>query len=307
MSNPDSALLSGTQYTLRYGSYTASIASVGASVRSLRHGDRDLVVPYGADELRPSYRGAVLVPWPNRVVDGKYSFNGSDYQLALTEPRRAHAIHGLLSWVDWSLVEQSDSSVRLAATVVPQAGYPFRLEAEVLYALDDAGLHTTISAVNAGTSAAPYGVSAHPYLVAGEGLVDDWTLQVPASSVLHVTEDRLIPTELTDVSSSHFDFRQERPIGSTFLDHAYTGINYDDGGATVAVRAADGRGAAITFDRSCPWIQIHTADKPDPAVSRLGLAAEPMTCPPDAFNSGTDLIVLEPGGKHSAGWLIHAL
>lgn len=307
MKTTDSTPLSGTQYTLQHGPYTASIASVGATLRYLRHDDRDLVVPYDAEEIRPSFRGAVLVPWPNRVVDGKYSFNGQSHQLALTEPQRSHAIHGLLGWVDWTLADQSPASVRLAASVIPQKGYPFRLEVEVLYTLDDDGLTTTITAANPGPSAAPYGASAHPYLVAGEGLVDDWTLQVPASSVLQVTEDRLIPTELTDVASSHFDFREPRLIGDTFVDHAYTNINYDDGAATVSVHAADGRGAAITFDESCSWVQIHTADKPNPAVSRLGLAAEPMTCPPDAFNSGTDLIVLEPGDTHSVGWRISAL
>lgn len=308
MKTTDSTPVSGTQYTLEHGPYTASIASIGATVRYFRHHDRDLVVPYDANEVRPSYRGAVLVPWPNRVVDGKYSFNGKDYQLALTEPQRSHALHGLLAWIDWTLVEQSSASVRLEASVVPQMGYPFRLEVEVLYVLDDNGLSTTITAVNPGPSAAPYGASAHPYLVAGEGLVDDWKLHVPASSVLQVTEDRLIPTELTEVSSSSdLDFREPRVIASTFVDHAYTGINYDDGAATVSVLAADGRGAAITFDSGCPWVQIHTADKPNPAVSRLGLAAEPMTCPPDAFNSGTNLIVLEPGDTHSVGWRIHAL
>lgn len=308
MKTTDSTPLSGTQYTLQHGPYTACVASVGATLRYFRHDGRDLVVPYDAEEIRPSFRGAVLVPWPNRVVDGKYTFNGEAQQLALTEPQRSHAIHGLLGWVDWTLADQSTESVRLAASVIPQKGYPFRLEIEVLYTLDDDGLTTTITAANPGPSAAPYGSSAHPYLVAGEGLVDDWTVQVPASKVLQVTEDRLIPTELTDVASSHFDLREPRLIGDTFLDHAYTGINYDDGGtATVAVHAADGRGVAITFDRTCPWVQIHTADKPNPAVSRLGLAAEPMTCPPDAFNSGTDLIVLEPGDTHSAAWRIHAL
>ncbi|HWU31187.1 MAG TPA: galactose mutarotase, partial [Microbacterium sp.] len=61
------------------------------------------------------------------------------------------------------------------------------------------------------------------------------------------------------------------------------------------------------WDAGCPWVQVHTADLPDPAASRRGLAVEPMTCPPDAFNSGTDLIVLEPGAAHTAGWSIRAL
>jgi aldose 1-epimerase len=97
-------------------------------------------------------------------------------------------------------------------------------------------------------------------------------------------------------------------VGSTFIDHAFTGLGYgDDGRVTVSVTGADGRGSAITFGRDCPWVQVHTADQPDPAVSRIGMAVEPMTCPPDAFNSGTDLVVLQPGASSDAGWRISAL
>jgi aldose 1-epimerase len=65
--------LSGRQYTLLADAYTATIASVGASLRVLQHRDRDLVVPFEADQLRPVYRGAILAPWPNRVVEGRYA------------------------------------------------------------------------------------------------------------------------------------------------------------------------------------------------------------------------------------------
>jgi aldose 1-epimerase len=63
----------------------------------------------------------------------------------------------------------------------------------------------------------------------------------------------------------------------------------------------------MVWGADCPWVQIHTADQPVPELNRLGLAVEPMTCPPDAYNSGTDLIVLEPGASASASWTIRAV
>src|SRR5687767_10180858 len=95
---------SGRQFTIFSDGYEATIASVGASLRALTFQGRDLVVPFDADAVRPAYRGATLAPWPNRVVDGTYSFGGVDHQLALTEPARGHALHGLLAWTDWSVV-----------------------------------------------------------------------------------------------------------------------------------------------------------------------------------------------------------
>lgn len=300
--------LSGTQYDIRHGEYTASIASIGASLRELRHRGRHLVVPFGADEVRPNFRGATLAPWPNRVVDGRYTFDGAENELALTEPTRGHALHGLVGWQDFELLEQNEASVVLRARIPAQVGYPHQVHVTVSYALGEDGLTETVVGHNAGTSAAPWGTGPHPYLVAGDGGVDDWVLTIPAEQVLTVTEDRLIPVELVDVAGGEFDFREERAIGSTFIDHAFTALVRDaDGIATVTLTEADESGVRMSWDASCGWLQVHTADRPAPEPSRIGLAVEPMTCAPDAFNSGAGLIRLEPGERHEASWTIAAI
>ena len=299
--------LSGTQYTLTHGGYRATIASVGATLRELSIDGRDLVVPFAADELRPSYRGATLAPWPNRVTDGRYSFAGERFQLPLTEPARGHALHGLASWLDFDLVDQTASAVTLEAVIEPQDGYPWRVLVSVANSLSDDGLATTVTATNLASSPAPFGTGPHPYLVAGPGRVDDWTLELPAATALQVTADRLIPTKLVDVASNGFDWRTPRPIGDTFVDHAFTDLVRDDAGvATVRVLSGTA-GVEMSWGSECGWVQIHTADQVDPSRSRLGLAVEPMTCPPDAFNSGTDLLVIEPDASVSASWVIRAI
>jgi aldose 1-epimerase len=303
-----SAPLSGTQVRLESGRYVAEIASVGASLRSLTADGRDLVVPFDADAMRPLYRGVVLVPWPNRVVDGRYRFEGADQQLALTEPERGHALHGLVGWTDFRVAEAGATRAVLQAEVPAQQGYPHRLAVTVIYTLGVDGLETRIRTENTGRDAAPYGTSGHPYLVGGPGHVDDWTLTFAAEQVLEVDPERLVPSGLAPVAGGPFDFREGRPIGDLFIDHAFTGLARDASGvARVEVRAADGRGAALTWDAACPWVQLHTADRPEPEWNRAGLAAEPMTCPPDAFNSGTDLVVLQPGEHHDAAWRIAAV
>ncbi|VII97939.1 putative aldose-1-epimerase [Arthrobacter sp. DR-2P] len=302
--------LSGRQIDLEHGPYMASLATVGASLRTLRFKGRDLVLPYAADDVRPAYRGAILAPWPNRVTDGRYSFNGVRHQLNITEPQRGHALHGLLVWQDWSIDGATGSSVTLSCTLVAQQGYPFPLHVQARYTLDETGLTTTVSALNIGPGAAPYGVAAHPYLVAGEGTVNDWTLELPAEKMLQVTEDRLVPTGLADVGgpgAQEYDFRQARPIGSLPIDHAFTGLTRNPAGqAALRLTRADGTGTAMIWGEECPWVQIHTADAPE-AGARHGLAVEPMTCPPNAFNSTTDLHILQPGNTHTARWTIQAI
>jgi aldose 1-epimerase len=303
--------LSGTQYELTFGDYSATIASIGASLRSLTFRGRDLVVPFEADAMRPAFRGAALAPWPNRIAGGAYTFDGALQQVAITEPERGNALHGLAVWLDFGAIEQTPSRVTLGATIVPQTGYPHRVDVEVVYELRAGGLFSSITGVNTGTGAAPWGTGPHPYLVAGPGTVDDWSLLLPADEVLEVTDDTLLPLGTASVAEANggaWDFREARAIGDVFIDHAFTGLARDAAGETsVEVRSADGSGVAMTWDAACTWVQVHTADRPAPESTRIGLAVEPMTCPPDAFNSGTDLVVLQPGASHTAGWTISAL
>lgn len=306
---------SGIQHVLRHGHCEAVVASVGASLRSFTHDGRDLVVPFEADEVRPAYRGATLAPWPNRVVDGRYAFGGTEHQLPLTEPARGHALHGLAAWLDYDAVDKGSDHVTLAAVIEPQTGYPWRVRVTTTFALGDGGLTQTVRAENLAAHPVPFGTGPHPYLVAGEGTVDDWTLELPASDVLQVTPDRLIPTTLGPVDAA-FDFRSPRAIGATEIDHAFTALAADDDGvSTVRVTDAAGRGVGMAWDAACPWVQVHTADLPGGAAQpghRGGLAVEPMTCAPDAFNAprydfDPGLIVIEPGAVAEASWRIFAI
>lgn len=305
--------LSGTRIDLEHGHYRASLASVGASLRILQFGGRDLVLPFDPEQPRPSYRGALLAPWPNRVIGGRYTFADESRQLPLSEPVRGHALHGLALWLDFAVGARSADSVVFTGAIEAQAGYPHRVALEVEYRLDDAGLHQSVTARNTGPTPAPFGTGPHPYLLAGDGELDDWVLELPADEVLTVTPERLIPIGLSDVAvedGGDFDFRGARVLGRTAIDHAFTRLARDaDGVARVRLfSGAEGfrTGVELAFDAACEWVQVCTADG-DPERPRIALAVEPMTCPPDAFNSGLDLIVLAPGASTTASWSIAAL
>ncbi len=305
------APLSGRQHLLAHGDYTCAVATVGASLRTLQHRGRDLVVPFDADQVRPGYRGAILAPWPNRVVDGRYTWAGVDQKLALTEPDRGHALHGLAGWLDFAAEQRSPDRLELWAQLPPQEGYPHQVEVMVTYELDDLGLLTTVTGTNTGADPAPWGTAPHPYLVAGRGRVDEWSLELPAETVLTVTPDRLAPVARAAVQTDdggRYDFRTARSLAGVEIDHAFTDLVRDlDGLCMVQVRDNSGQGVSMSFDTACPWVQIHTADRPEPDLDRLGLAVEPMTCAPDAFNSGDGLVTLPPGGTHTARWRVQAV
>ena len=294
----------GTQIVLHGRGLTAIITEVGATLRELSWQGRPLVSGFGRHDLPHAYQGAVLAPWPNRLADGRYRWGDHTYQVPLSEPERHNALHGLVCFAPWQVVDRDPESVTLAHRLWPQRGYPFLLDLEARYELSDEGLTFTLTAVNAGDGPAPYGASFHPYLVAGGGRVDDWTVQVPAATYLTVDPDRLLPVAVAPVGPAGYDFRSAASLAGIEVDHAFTDLAFDGdqdgaGAVTLQLVGPGGRGVAMTWDRGAPWLQLCIPDENNPTMTRQALAVEPMTCPPDAFNSGIDLITLPPGGQHT--------
>lgn len=298
--------MSGERYRLRAGPYAAEVVQTGATLRVLTIDDRDLILRFDLDEVRPHMRGAVMVPWPGRIEDGRYTFDGEDHQLPLTEPASATAIHGLMCWAPFTPVEHADEHVRLVALLLPQAGYAFALRCEITYTLSEAGLAVLVAATNVGDRPAPYGAANHLYLVPGSGRVDDWTLTLDAGSFLTSPAPRFLPNGPFDVEGSDADFRADRVIGNQELNHSFTGLGTDESGwAEARVTAADGNGVVLRCDAAAPWLQVFSYDLHTDA-SRTGLAVEPMTCPPGSFTSGIDLMTLAPGDRHEFSMTVAA-
>lgn len=294
---------SGEQFEIHAGDQAATIVEVGGGIRAFTVGGRDVLEPYPVDAASDGAHGSLLIPWPNRIADGRYRFDGIEHQLALSEPARQNAIHGLVRWRSWTCTTHEPDRVELGTRIHPMTGYPFLLDLRVVYSLDDAGLTVTTTATNAGDRACPYGVGQHPYLSPGAGSIDACRLQLDAATRHTTDEARQLPTGTEAVKGTAFDFRAPRRLGNQAIDHAFTDLARDDRGrAWVRLTGPDGRTAELWVDHLHPFIQLYTGDTLDPARRRTGLGAEPMTCPPNAFASGEHLVRLAPGGSHTTSW-----
>lgn len=291
---------SGEQFEIVFEDQRAVVVEVGGGLRAYSAGDRDVLEGYAVDEMPRAGRGQVLLPWPNRIRDGRYEFDGVRHQLALTEPEHANAIHGLVSWAPWRVREREPHRIVLELVVHPQPGYPFTLEAAIEYGLSADGLTVRTTSANAGEEPCPYGCGAHPYLTAGTETIDDVVLRLPARTALRADE-RGIPVGTVPVDGTELDFRSGRRIGDAKLDTGYTDLERDESGrCRVELDGPDGRALILWVDETYPYLMVFTGDRPD--VQRRGLAVEPMTCAPDAFRSGAGLIRLEPGMSVTTVW-----
>ncbi|MBB4915535.1 aldose 1-epimerase family protein [Streptosporangium saharense] len=290
------------QFILRGGDMYAEVSQFAAAVRVLRHDGRDLVAGWPPEGPVPFYSGTLLAPWPNRIDGARYTFGGVTHHLTMNEEARGNALHGLVADVRWLPVEMGPSHVRLAHTITPSPGYPFTLDLRVLHHLTPEGLTTTLTAENTGERAAPYGCAPHPWLFAGED-VEDYELLMPADRVL-LPDERMLPASLEDVSGTPYDFRKPRRLGAEAVDHTFTGLRAEeDGLVRVRVRGPEG-GVELSWRAAeLPWAQVCSGT----GFGYRGLAVEPMTCPPDAFNSGVDLVVLRPGETAETSWTLAPL
>jgi aldose 1-epimerase len=293
---------SGEQFELVRADQRAVVVEVGGGLRTYSAAGRDLLDGYALDAPSTSGRGQVLAPWPNRLEDGSYEFDGRRHQLALNEPEHRNAIHGLVRWAAWTVAEREQHRVVMQHVIHPQPGYPFSLALSIEYSLAEGGLRVETTATNRGHEACPYGSGAHPYLTIGTATVDSVLLRVPAHAVL-LSDERGLPTGTASVDGTEYDFRAPRPVGPTVLDNCFTDLERDDDGLTrVGLRNPDdGAALALWVDETYPYLMVFTGD-PLPDVARRSLAVEPMTCPANAFRTGTSLIHLQPGESFVSTW-----
>jgi aldose 1-epimerase len=299
---------SGEQFEITSGHQRATIVEVGGGIREYDVGGRLVLDPYPVDIMCDGAHGNVLVPWPNRLADGRYRFDGVDYQVALTEPEKTNAIHGFLRWRSWRTAERTPNRVVMATRLHPMTGYPFSLDVRVAYELGDAGLIVATTATNIGMSPCPYGCGQHPYLSPGTGLIDACTLQLDAGTRILTDAVRQLPTGRERVAGTPFDFSGGKRIGNQKVDFAFTDLTRDETGrAWVRLSALDGHCVELWVDEHYPILEIYTGDTLALGRRRRGLGSEPMTCPPNAFQSGDGLVRLEPGQSLTTTWGVRVI
>jgi aldose 1-epimerase len=298
----ESRLPSGAQFEITHGGQRAVIVEVGGGIRLYEAEGRPVLDPFPADAICDGAHGAPLIPWPNRLADGRYRFKGQDFQVALTEPEQGNAIHGFLRWQAWRADELEPDRVVMSARIHPCPGYPFEVDATVAYELDDGGLTVTTRLENLGERECPVGHGQHPYLSAGDGLIDDCQLQHPGRTRI-LTDERQLPNGREAVGETRFDFGEPARLGGLEIDFAFTDLVRDpEGRAWTRLTRPDGSTASLWVDEAYPFVELYTGHTLSPGRARRGLGTEPMTCAPDGFNNQEGLIVLEPGETTSGTW-----
>ncbi len=298
-----------TEITLTHGDWQLVTAPYGASMRGLSHGGAEVVTGYTGAAGKVGGQGDVLIPFPGRVTEGRYTFEGQTLQMDKNDSEGPNAIHGFVRKKIWdSAATETEAVYTTEIGESDNPGYPFALRVRVAYSLSDTGLTVSFAIENAGKTPAPVAAGFHPYFTVGSALINADTLHLPFSSYLEYKN--LVPTgRVLPVSGTPFDFQQPRPIGETVLNTCFLQPQRDADGL-LRVRLSDAetqKSVTVWMDAAFDYVVLYSGDPLPDGHSRRALAIEPMTCGSDAFNHPSwGLAALAPGETLAGSWGVSA-
>ncbi|WP_158507088.1 aldose 1-epimerase family protein [Subtercola sp. Z020] len=305
-------LPTGRQYEISaqtsFGHAVVTITEVAASLRAFTVDGVDIVQRYPRDAPPSRGAGIIMSPWPNRVDGGRWVYEGEQHQLDITDTEFENASHGLLKNTAYRMLDRSDSSITLGATIFAHPGYPFVVDTTVTYALGDGGLEVSHTFTNTGGLRAPVAVGSHAYFKLGDVPVHSLVLSCAAETV-YENDARKLPVGTVPVSGA-FDLRSGLPVGEVELDDCFTDLDRatPDGRWYATLTAPDARSVSVWGDEAFGHIVICTTDVFLDENRELvdAIALEPQTAAVNALNTGIGLTWLQPGESWSATWGVTA-
>lgn len=266
------------------------LPALGAALGRFTWDGRDVTrpAPAGTSDVLDA-GGFPLVPFCNRIRDGRFHFGGHNVILPPNLGDHPHALHGQGWRGAWTVESASDVEAVLSFDHAP-GEWPWAYRARQRFALGDEGLRLDLSVTNTGDEAMPAGLGFHPYFPARPGE----RLRAGVAGVWMIDGDCLPTTHVEGAWRS--DWAAGAPTAvSELIDNCYTGW---DGVATLS--APGGASTTLTASPDCRWLHIYSPPGAD------FVCAEPVANRPDPFNGEDSGIKVLAPGETAAVWMVIA-
>ena len=239
----------------------------------------------------------MLWPFPNRVRDKRYTYQGHEYSLQDVERHDEDTvlkgghdtlIHGLVLDRVWQYTQPVIDSDSVSVTTyidmnsqTPHyAGYPFDSRLSLTYTLTAHGISIMYHVQNKGDKDLPFGFALHPYFLTPSGK-QHTLVSLPADNVMEADLDLLPTGRLLDVNTTMyemFDLRAPTPVANLKLDHVYTKLH--TGMPAIITHQHEGIQLSISSSDDFTHIVIYTGGGSDTPY----FCVEYQTCAIDAIN-----------------------
>jgi aldose 1-epimerase len=283
---------------LSNGCAEVRVSPWGASLTALNLGGLKVVSQVTDSAMADAFAGVTLAPWPNRLANGHWQLSGVSFVGALND-EKGNANHGLVFDRKFATQRESLNSVSFSIELGQDEVYPFQIGFKVDYVLVDRALTVKISATNNDHLELPVAFGSHPYLVVS----GDSKIAIPARMQL-VSNSNQIPTSREAASKQLIEGTRVPRFDELELDDCFGDLILDDKGrATTTITHSDGQTVELWQDKTFKYLMVYTNRALDSTTGSISaIALEPQTAPPNALNSGEDLIWLAPGQTAAASW-----
>lgn len=262
----------------------------GALISKLVLGNEDVIkYPLKEDDPKKGYPSALLFPFPNRIKDARYTFEGKEYSLEINDTDSHNAIHGLIAFERFEIVSQSENKAKLKFSYQGQnEGYPFPFDFTVEYVLTANQLNIVVEGLNTGETNMPVGFAWHPYFGFGSNPVGEMTIKAPRRIKMELSE-RNIPTGESEMERAGLI-----PLKNTILDNVFTIPEAEVNGENTIELRFKKKKLFVTQKTGRDKLNYFVLYTPP---SRDCIAIEPQSCNTNAFNNLEGLVILKPGKK----------
>lgn len=281
--------MSSQTLTIANGDSYAVINLVGSALVGLRFGEHELIPE---TDLGPKvFAGTLLTPWPNRIQNGTYQFEGKRHQLEIRDGM-GNALHGLVDEQRATVLESRTGYARLETFLVASEGYPANLRVESVFELSATELTVSYQVTNQSPGNAPVGIGTHPYF----HYTDSTKIEINAKMAA-VHDSQMIPIGEVPTGELGLGSGRVALVSNLKLDTQFCQL-----GDPVATVTND-EFAYDIWQQDANWLMVYNTSV-FPWAQGLGnaIAIEAQTCPADAFNTGEDLRVLASGESTSMRW-----
>lgn len=256
----------------------------------------------------------IMTPFANRIPDGKYSFDGNEYQLKPIHPR-TQVMHGFTSYkifkVNYSKSDDYKAEVHLSTEIKKEEfeGYPFDVRVNIYFTLEDNKLSIKVEGENIGNSSAPFWCGWHPYFKTSDNGIEHLIVTINADEII-LMDDKLIPIKGEGAYSNlknhpEKDFREnlleyKRIVNGRKFDVCYAALQRDENGYSYTSIYDKVKDFGITLFQKGGYVLMFSGDSLTRG-KRQSLAMEPMQFLTDSYNRKEfeKDIKVNPGEKKS--------
>jgi len=258
----------------------AVFGTVGGQIQELCLNGHQIIGGYAGLDARAQVFGYTMAPWPNRLDGGRYEFRGQKYQADNLDSDN-NANHGLLLASAMEVVSHKKDALTLLYSFGEDPAYPFGLDLEIHFELQEEALVVTSTATNNAGHPIPFALGFHPYFALGDKfeIKANFTHKIEADS-------RMIPIGETAITG--LSINQDSPELAT-LDDCYYGADQ----VTVATNEFE---YAVNLLENFDYFMLY---RPKTKVfeGSSAMAIEPMSHLTDVFNSDIKSTEIAAGDK----------